>query len=73
MTKRSYILRYGGTDEQGERVGPRQQLVLLPPALHNQTDVEAQHERHGYTLALGPKVLAQFLEYPAVAVVFIVI
>lgn len=53
-----------GRDEQRQRVGPGQQLVLLPPALHHQADVEAQHERHRDRLALRAEVLPHLLEHP---------
>lgn len=54
-----------GRDEQRQRVRPRQQLVLLPPALHHQAHVEPQHERHRDGLALRAEVLPHLLEYPA--------
>lgn len=55
----------GGGDEERQGVGPRQQLVLLPPALHHQAHVEAQHERHRDALALRAEVLPHLLEHPA--------
>lgn len=32
--------------EQGHSVRPGQADVLVPPALHDDRDIEAQHERH---------------------------
>lgn len=55
----------GGADEEGERVGPRQQPVLFPPPFDHQTDVEAQHEGKWHIFPLLAAVVAYPLEHSA--------
>lgn len=50
-------------DEECQRVRPWQQLVLFPPPLDNEADIEAKHKRHRNRFALCSKVLSYFLEY----------
>lgn len=55
----------GSTDEEGQRVWPGQESVLLPPTFHHQIHIEAQHKGHGYALALLAKILSDLVENPA--------
>lgn len=58
----TYISRNSGADEKGQIVWPGQELVLLPPPLHDETHVETQDERHRYGFAGVAEIIADFLE-----------
>ncbi|CAH2104019.1 unnamed protein product [Euphydryas editha] len=57
--------RDSGGDEQRQRIRPGQKLVLFPPSLHHQADIEPQHERHWNRFALRAEILSHLLEYSA--------
>lgn len=52
-------------DEHGNGVGPGDAGVLVPPALHDDGDVEAQHEGERDEVAVCLAVLHHGLEHPA--------
>ena len=45
-TRCTHVSLYVCADVDGERVGPGHGHVLLPPAVHHDSHVEAQHKRH---------------------------
>lgn len=58
-----------GADEHGDGVGPGDARVLVPPALHDDGDIEAQHERQRDQVAVRLAVLDDGLEHPLLLLV----
>lgn len=58
----TYVSRNGGADEEGQIVRPGQELVLLPPSLHDEAHIEPQDERHRYRLAGVAEVITDSFE-----------
>lgn len=64
----TYISLDGGTHEQSECVRPWQHPILFPPTLHNQADVESEHERKWHRFPLLAKVGSDSFEHPVAAI-----
>ena len=61
----THIALYVGADKDCEGIRPRHGHVLLPPAVHHDRDVEAEHERHRDEGAEVGAVPRHLLEQPA--------